>query len=262
MRFSDYRPRHVLCILGKKRDFFELVSSMQLAINEFADGFEVDAEFSQGVPDERMAEAFYASWDRVHENAWDDADSIAVRDHGCVIYVLGPHMGSENAVEISAVALRLIIHALDHGATAVKGESAGVAHGVTRWRQIGRAAETLSDRRVLARLCRLAFSRRPLCDDDSFLSVGFHLIGLPEVFVSRALAEDELELTAIIDDIAEELYIHGVDKTLALHGAILLPVDGYDEDELKYNPYGAVHVRSFDKVEIQDVSSERPTFFS
>ncbi|MGQ3294010.1 MAG: hypothetical protein ACT6U0_17590, partial [Shinella sp.] len=179
MRFSDYRPRHVLCILGKKGDFLELVRSMELAIDDFADGFEVDTEFSQDVPDERMADAFNASWDRVHENAWNDADRIAVRGHGCVIYVLGPHMDPEDAVRISAVALRLVIHALNHGATAVKGESAGVAHGVTRWKQIGRDAESLSEGRVLARLCRQAFSRRPLCDDDSFLSVGFHLIGLP-----------------------------------------------------------------------------------
>ncbi len=61
---------------------------MELAIDDFADGFEVDAEFSQDTPDERMAEAFNASWDRVHESAWDATDGIAVREHGCVVYVL------------------------------------------------------------------------------------------------------------------------------------------------------------------------------
>lgn len=262
MRFSDYRPRHVLCILGKRGGFLELVRSVELAIVCFADGFEVDVEFSQDTPDERMAEAFNASWDRVHESAWDATDGIAVREHGCVVYVVGPYMNRGNAVEISAIALRLVIHALNNGAIAVKGESAGVAHGVARWRQIGRDAETLVEGHVLARLCRLAFSRRPLCDDGSFLSVGFHLIGLPEVFVSTAVAEDELALTAIIDAIAEELYIHGVEKTLALRSAILLPVDGYDEDELKYNPYGAVHVQSFDENELQGWSSERPALLS
>jgi hypothetical protein len=247
MSFSEFQPRHVICLLGRHRDFSKLCRVIQSAIDDFAPEFEIDTAYSQDTPDDRMAHSFDVSRDRVHKGAWAEEDEEAVREHGCVIYVLGPHMDAENAVKTSAIALRLVVHALDNGATAVKGESAGVAHGAARWRQLGRDAGQLTEGVSLARLCRLAFSKRPLSDGDFLCSVGFHLIGSPEVFVPRSLSDDELVLSSIIDSIADEIYTDGVEMVLVRQGAMLLPIDDYDEDDFKYNPYGAVYVGAGNK---------------
>jgi hypothetical protein len=251
MSFSKFQPRHVLCFLGRQGTFSLLCRSIQSAIDDFAPGFEIDTLYSQGKPDVRMAESFDASWDRVHKGAWTEEDEEAVLKHGCVIYVLGPHMDAENAIEMSANALRLVVHALDSGATAAKGESAGVAHGAARWKHLGHDAGHTVEGETLARLCRLAFSRRPLRDGDFLCSVGFHLVGSPEVFVPRSLSDDELKLSSIIDSVADEIFTHGVEMVLVRHTAMLLPVDAYDEDDFKYNPYGAVYVTVGDKLDSQ-----------
>ena len=244
MSFSKFQPRHVLCLLGREGQFLELCRLIQSAIDTFAPGFEIDTEFSQDAADDRMAHSFEVSWDRVHEGARTNEDEEAVLEHGCVIYVLGPYMDPEEAPAASAIALRLVTHALANGVVAVKGESAGVAHGAARWKQLGDDVEHAKEDVTLARLCRLAFSKRPLSDGEFLHSVGFHLIGLPEVFVPRSLSDDDLQLTSVIDRVADEVFTEGVDMVLARYGATLLPVDAYDEDEFKYNPYGAIYLSS------------------
>lgn len=241
MRFSDIQPRHVLCILGPDQGYAELARSIQSGIDDFAPEFEIDTDYSLDTPDARMEVGFDVCWDRVHEEAWTDADEAAVEDHGCVIYVLGPRMEPDNSVAVSAQALRLIAHVLAGPAVAVKGETAGVAHGVERWQQLCGEAEHARSDAELARVCRLALCKRPLGDDEFLSSVGFHLVGLPEVFVPREMSDDELVLSAKIDSIADQLFAQGVEPVLRSGQAALEPVDGYDEDAFKYNPYGALY---------------------
>ncbi|TIP85077.1 MAG: hypothetical protein E5X58_35160 [Mesorhizobium sp.] len=93
--------------------------------------------------------------------------------------------------------------------------------------------------------------RKALSDGEFLCSVGFHLIGLPEVFVPRSLSDDELVLSSIIDSIAEEIFTEGVEMVLARHGAMLLPIDEYDEHDLKYNPYGAIYLSPGIKLDSQ-----------
>ncbi|WDZ75087.1 hypothetical protein PWG15_10660 [Ensifer adhaerens] len=241
MSLSEVKPRHVLCLLGGERPFSALCEMIQSAIDSFATGFEIDYTFSEDAPDDRMPMSFEVCWDRVQKGAWTKDDEEAVSDHRSVIYVLGPPMTAEDAVRTSGTALRLVAHVLENGVTAAKGESAGVAHGVARWKQLARDAEGQTGA-ALARPCRLAFGKRPIGTAEYLYSIGFHLVGLPEVYAPRSLSDDELALSAIIDAVAEEVVSEGVEKTLARRGAKLLPVDAYDEDEFKYNPYGAIHL--------------------
>ena len=241
MSFSEVKPRHVLCLLGGKRPFSELCEVIQSAIDSFAPGFEIDYTFSEDAPDDRMPMSFEVCWDRVQKGAWTKDDEEAVSDHRSVIYVLGPPMTAEDAVKTSARALRLVVHALDNGIVAAKGESAGVAHGVARWKQLARSAEDQKGS-ALARPCRLAFAKRPIGTTEYLYSTGFHLVGIPDVYAPRSLSDDELALSAIIDSVAEEVFAEGVEKVVARRGAKLLAVDAYDEDEFKYNPYGAIHL--------------------
>lgn len=241
MSFSEVKPRHVLCLLGGRRPFSELCETIQSAIDRFATGFEIDYTFSEDAPDDRMPMSFEVCWDRVHKGAWTKSDEEAVSDHRSVIYVLGPPMTQADAVETSAAALRLVVDALENGIVAAKGESAGVAHGAARWQALAREAKGQTGA-TLARPCRLAFGKRPIGTSKHLYSIGFHLVGIPDVYAPRTLSDDELALSAIIDAVAEEVFSEGVEKTLARRGAKLLPVDAYDEDEFKYNPYGAIHL--------------------
>lgn len=236
------KPRHVLCFLGKDRDLARLSDAASGAIREFADGFSVDETYSQAEPDDRMARSFAVCWDRVEPGAWTAADEAAVAGHQSVLYVLGPPMTKSNAVTVSIGALFLVDHMIDKGAVAVKGESAGIAHGLARWKQLalqGAAALKADDALAQRRIGRLAFAKRPLSAKDYLESVGFHLVGLPEVYVPISQAS-ERESVATMDAVADEIAAQGLEAILRKRGASLSLESQYAEDEFKFNPYGTV----------------------
>jgi hypothetical protein len=251
---SSYTPRHVLCFLGRENGLSALQESVRAAIDKFGDGFTVDGDFSQDKPDDRMVRSFNICWDRVDPNAYEEADEDAVATHGSVLYVLGPSMTAETTVTTSAKALMLAQYMLDHGAIAAKGESAGVAHGVQRWKVLfeqARSAAASHDLLALAKACRLAFARRPIGDDvEGMASVGFHLVGLPDVLITFERKDDQppstnteqLKIAALIDEIADEMTREGVEKALADRHAALSDDTRYEQDEYKFNPFGVVTV--------------------
>ncbi|ARQ61848.1 hypothetical protein EFR00_14880 [Rhizobium sophoriradicis] len=239
---SSVTPRHVLCFLGKDRDLSRLSEAAAQAIRDFADGFSVDEEYSQAEPDDRMSRSFDVCWDRVEADVWNEADEKAVADHQSVLYVLGPSMAQAETVKVSMTALRLVERLIAAGAVAVKGESAGIAHGLDRWRAlIGQGAEAVKAADPLAqqRIGRLAFAKRPLSARGYLESVGFHLVGLPEVYVPET-AGSERKVVAIMDAVADEIGEQGLDPTLKARGARLSFDSTYEVDEFKFNPYGIV----------------------
>lgn len=238
------KPRHVLCFLGPDRDLARLSEAASGAIAEFANGFSIDETYSQAEPDDRMVRSFDVCWDRVEPGAWTKADEAAVAGHQSVLYVLGPPMTQSNAVTVSTAALFLIDRMIDKGAVAVKGESAGIAHGLSRWKQLAlQAASALKadDGPVQRRLGRLAFAKRPLSAKGYLESVGFHLVGLPEVYVPESQAS-EREAVATMDAVADEIADRGLDEVLRKRGANLSFESQYEEDEFKFNPYGTVRL--------------------
>ena len=251
---SEYKPRHILCFLGAENGLAALQKSARAAIDDFAPDFSLDDDYSQDEADDRMERSFNVCWDRVDPDAYQPEDEAAVAAHGSVLYVLGPSMDAETAVKTSAKALGFVQHMLDHGAIAVKGESAGVAHGARRWKQLyeqSRGEAAADDGMALARTCRLAFSRRPIGDDaEGMTSVGFHLIGLPDLQVRFTKKDqnqpstnaEQLKIAALIDDVAEQMAREGVEATLKSRRATLSDDTRYEEDEYKFNPFGVVSV--------------------
>jgi hypothetical protein len=151
-------------------------------------------------------------------------------------------MTSETAVTVSAVALLLVDKIIKAGAIAVKGESAGVADGLVRWQELvlqGSSALKSDDDFALRRTCRLAFAKRPLASEDYLESVGFHLVGLPEVYVSMS-HRSEREAVAVMDTVADEIARRGLEPTLKARGASLSFASSYAEDDFKFNPFGIV----------------------
>ncbi|PDT16629.1 hypothetical protein CO670_11745 [Rhizobium sp. J15] len=239
---SSVKPRHVFCFLGRDSDLSRLSEAASQAIGDFAAGFSVDEEYSQGEPDDRMSRSFDVCWDRVEPDAWSAADEQAVADHQSVLYVLGPSMEQAETVKVSMAALRLIERMIDAGAVAVKGESAGIAHGLDRWRALirqGADAQKAGDTLAEQRIGRLAFAKRPLSARGYLESVGFHLVGLPEVYVPDT-AGSERQIVAIMDAVADEIAREGLEATLKARGASLSFESTYEVDEFKFNPYGIV----------------------
>ncbi|MBB4196189.1 hypothetical protein GGE45_004139 [Rhizobium aethiopicum] len=239
---SSVTPRHVLCFLGRDRDLSRLSEAAAQATRDFATGFSVDEDYSQAEPDDRMSRSFDVCWDRVEPNAWNETDEKAVADHQSVLYVLGPSMTQADTIKVSMTALRLVERLIQAGAVAVKGESAGIAHGLDRWRTLigqGAEAQKAGDRLAQQRVGRLAFAKRPLSARGYLESVGFHLVGLPEVYV-RETSGSERQVVAIMDAVADEIGKQGLDPTLKARGASLSFDSTYGVDEFKFNPYGIV----------------------
>ncbi|WP_064684043.1 hypothetical protein [Rhizobium bangladeshense] len=241
---SSVTPRHVLCFLGRDRDLSRLSEAAGQAIRDFATGFSVDEDYSQAEPDNRMSRSFDVCWDRVEPDAWDEADEKAVADHQSVLYLLGPSMAQAETVKVSMTALRLVERLIAAGAVAVKGESAGIAHGLDRWKELIRQAaeaQKANDPLTQQRIGRLAFAKRPLSARGYLESVGFHLVGLPEVCAPEAMGS-ERQVVAIIDQVADEIAGHGLDPTLKKRRARLSFESTYEVDEFKFNPYGIVRL--------------------
>ncbi|HEX9211224.1 MAG TPA: hypothetical protein VF901_12005 [Bradyrhizobium sp.] len=248
MQSSSVKPRHVLCFLGKDESLLHPPKTVAKTIADF--GFEIDRIYSQARSDPHMKRSFAVCWDRVFPNAWSGADEAAVANHKSVLYVLSPPMEQLKAVPYSAAALRIVEEMIEAGATAVKGESAGIAHGLKRWIQLAgeckAAAKTnqgLAVTAAMSRTCRLAFAKRPLDGATYNESVGFHLVGLPEIYVAKSRGSDR-DAARLIDEIADTMAERGIDATLRDRKLNLSRVSSYAEDDFKFNPYGIVHVEA------------------
>ncbi|ULJ81968.1 hypothetical protein MF410_31690 (plasmid) [Rhizobium sp. C104] len=241
---SSVTPRHVLCFLGRDPDLSRLSDAASQAIRDFATGFSIDEDYSQAEPDDRMSRSFDVCWDRVEPDAWDPADEKAVADHRSVLYILGPSMKQAETATVSMLALRLVERLIGAGAVAVKGESAGIAHGLDRWRELirqGAEAQKSADRLTEQRIGRLAFAKRPLSARGYLESVGFHLVGLPDVYVPDTEGS-ERQIVAIMDAVADEIAEQGLESTLKARRASLSFNSTYEVDEYKFNPYGIVRL--------------------
>lgn len=246
MQPSSVKPRHVLCFLCKDESLLDPPKAVAKTIADF--NFEIDRTYSQARPDPNMERSFGVCWDRVFPKAWSAADELAVINHKAVLYVLSPPMEQQKTVAYSAAALRIVEEMIEAGATAVKGESAGVAHGLARWMQLAReckaAAKTsqgLSVTAAMGRTCRLAFAKRPLGGDTYNESVGFHLVGLPDIYVARSRGSDR-DAVKLMDEIADAMADRGIDATLRDRKLTLSRKQDYAEGDFKFNPYGIIRI--------------------
>ncbi|MDD1517965.1 MULTISPECIES: hypothetical protein [Bradyrhizobium] len=248
MQSSSVKPRHVLCFLGKNESLLHPPKAVAKTIADF--GFEIDRTYSQGKPDPRMERSFGVCWDRVFPKAWSASDEAAVANHKSVLYLRSPPMAQQKTAAYSAAALQIVDEMFDAGAVAAKGESAGVAHGLARWRslmdQARKGSITSQGLRMtpaVTKACRLAFAKRPLAGDRYYETVGYHLVGLPEVYVAKSRG-NEWSAVMLMEEIANAMAEHGVEATLRDRKLTLSREQDYAEDDFKFNPYGIVRVEA------------------
>jgi hypothetical protein len=243
----------VICALGNWRHLDEVDAIVR---QKGFFGFELDREFSQIAPDDRMMASFDASYDRVSPSMSDE-DWNAVQTHGAVAYVLSPPIRKEHASDISGRALLLTAALLQGGGVAAKGEGAGIAHGRARWLKLAgefaRAREN-GDTHTEGASLYWAWVRRPMIDDDEgvYYSCGMHLLGErdAEIEASLDLADalewlDLLGLYLAADRPTRPLKV-GEGFRLKDEGPRRVmrfrPCERYEEDGFMFNPYGYIRL--------------------
>ena len=239
------RPRHVVCVLGDWKSFDDVERIVREVGGE---GFALDDDYSMLGADPRMTRSFEASRDRVTPSFTDD-DWAAVKAHEAVAYVLSPPLEPAEAKAISGRMLATTAALLQAGGTAAKGESAGIAHGRSRW--LGLAERYASgDALTKAAVLSAAWVRRPLGDDDRgvFYSCGMHLLGEPDVEIPDAA--EPMEAVTWMDALCIYLLAEKPEGGLR-EGETFRPTeehdrrvlrhracDRYEEDDFFWNPYG------------------------
>ncbi|MEV6150219.1 hypothetical protein AB0L53_07730 [Nonomuraea sp. NPDC052129] len=254
---SEAFPRHVLCVLGSGM----ALSEMERVAAGFG-GFVLDREYSEAEPDPRMPEAFEAS---MAAASFDETDWAAVESHDTVGYLLSMPMMRELAFDTSRRLLAVTAALLRSGATAVKNESSGIAHGRYRWLTLADVAADVPDKGLadvpdagLADTLVTAWVKRPIYDGQVLYSCGMHLLGAPEVEIevgAEPPAKDELpELVALLDTLAVYLLTDPRAAEIEDGAGFRMtedaprwslrtgPCDRYDEDDLFFNPYGYVRL--------------------
>lgn len=171
-------PRNVLCVLGTWTSY----AALARVLRDFP-AYELDDLASRFEPDPRMMSAFESAADRVRPSLQRD-DRAAVMAHRSVIYLTSPRLPGEAAQELSLETLALVARLFEAGATAIKGESSGIAHGAAHWKTLARraaAAHARGDKLERASALYAAWVRRPIRDKQILYSCGMHLLGERDV---------------------------------------------------------------------------------
>nr|WP_052478252.1 hypothetical protein [Kibdelosporangium sp. MJ126-NF4]CEL17117.1 hypothetical protein [Kibdelosporangium sp. MJ126-NF4]CTQ91654.1 hypothetical protein [Kibdelosporangium sp. MJ126-NF4] len=239
------KPRHVLCAIGSGLDF-ETVEEVTRRFG--GPEFTVDREYFENEADPRMVDAFKAC---MAEASFADADRAAVAEHDSVAYVLSPPMTADTSVDVSRRVLAVAEALLRNGATAVKNESNGLAHGRDRWLTIaGQLAD--ADDELGKLLLHSAFVKRLISDGSVYYTCGMHLLGAPEVEIDytgvtgtpddRADLADGMAVYLLTEERASRIQ-DGEGFRLSPDAPRWLmhhhPCDRYEDDDFFYNPYGA-----------------------
>jgi len=241
-----FGPRFVLCAVGAWDSFDELAD----LVTEIG-GAEVvldrDESVTHRIPGIELA--FARAADRA-QPSFLPVDAAAVDAHTAVAFVVGAPLVRHKAVEQARTMLRLVSALFGiGGATAVKCESSGIAHGRARWLELARtAAGGVPQERDMALVD--AWVRQPLTDNWVVYSCGMHLLGQPDVEVQCGLP-DHLAMNWIngvccrsLDPEEGPLRNGGTVELIGqpLRRTLRRQCDRYPEDDLFSNPYGYWHL--------------------
>ncbi|MDA3630814.1 hypothetical protein [Saccharopolyspora oryzae] len=236
---GSVQPLHVLCVLGSGMD----LDNVEMAVRAIGGPlFSLDRTESDLEHDPRMPDAFEAC---MAELTFTDADWDAVHEHDSVAYVLAQG-GPGDSEYIAERMLALVAELFERcGATAIKCESSGLAHGRDTWLELAASADA-PDAQLQA------WVKRPILSEDLLFTCGMHLLGRPDV----ELQVDDLsdasrrgEWVELIDGLTGYLHIDAPAEIRDGEGFRLAEdaprwilrqqdCDRYPEDDIFYNPQG------------------------
>jgi hypothetical protein len=194
--------------------------------------------------DERTPRAFPASA-AGYDGSLDRDDLAAIAAHTEVLYLLSDNFTAQEAADVSSSFLRLGGRLLEAGAVAMKCESSGIAHSRARWREHASASSSA----LWPALLR-AYVQMPILGNDDYKSCGLHLLGQPDLIVSRSLLFEadrvvDLFLTFALYLLSEcpagrfaSGHTFRADADSPRYRVMWEECAGYAEDDLFFNPFG------------------------
>lgn len=165
-----YLPKLMMCMLGD--DDFEKVASRLLK----KEGIEHE---SRG-RDDRMMTAFQASMCR-YDGTSTEKDRANIHKHTKVLYVVSPNFKAQDGPGICRDFLTVGARLLELGGLAMKCESSGISNGRSRWIELAEQARGEDSWAALLR----AYVQMPIENDGDYYTCGLHLLGMPDLIVSR-----------------------------------------------------------------------------
>lgn len=237
--------RNILCVLSSWTSYAPLARVMR----DLPD-YELDDLASQFEPDPRMMSAFESAADRVKPSLLRE-DRAAVKAHRAVTYLISPRLPAETAQEQSLQTLLLIPRLFEAGATAIKSDSSGIAHGAAHWKSLAKRAATAharGDKLERAAALYAAWVRRPIRDKQILYSCGMHLLGERDIELGPGEHKSDdlgwMDLLALYllaekpgrglsDGEGFRQRPNGERRTLRLAAC-----DRYQPDDFAYNPFG------------------------
>lgn len=94
---------------------------------------------------------------------------------------------------------------------------------------------------VGCRVCRLAFAKQPLASEGYLETVGYHLVGLPDVYVTKTYG-GEREVVAVMDEVGDGLAERGLQVVVSDRKVLLSDDTSHQPDDFKFNPHGIVTI--------------------
>lgn len=160
----------------------------------------------------------------------------AIDRHTFTIYVVSEERGLAAARSL----LRLAAFLLDAGGLAVKVESSGISHTPDRWRYLAGSPSTLS---LYAAFVVLVGGK------DFYYSCGMHAFGLPDASITSTVSQEES--AEILSSFNHRQLLDATPRNdgdpfstgvAAPEFRLRLERYGYDEEDLRNNPFGRWHL--------------------
>ena len=182
---DGYLPKLILCLPGG--------AGYQAQCEDLLKKAGVEYEFRGR--DDRMVSAFKASRCMVRPSL-TDRDFEALAGHSTVLYALSENFTPQRAATVSRDFLRLGRQLLEAGGLVIKSESSGTAHSAQYWKKLTDPFETAdsfdwNSGYEFWEPLYSAYVQLPIQSDADFYSCGMHLLGQPDMIVSRALINED-----------------------------------------------------------------------
>lgn len=224
MKISALGPNNWLSYLKDKSD-------------EYSEWAILDIESSIDEHSESLANEFIANW----RGEIQESDLSKINDHETVAYF--SFFKDLNApLNMIENVLRVIQFLLENGSAAIKIEGSDMVYSLDLWEkfvQDGIEFQQAADWRSFFQLCSFAFVRRGIESSYCYETVGYHFVGLPEIFLFKE-SVDVAEILELTERFAEEIWQYGPDYAQEMHGAEWDEDFTYMEDDLRYNPFGVL----------------------
>lgn len=130
-------------------------------------------------------------------------DSIGSDD--VAVDLVGAFFGSHQAITSAKEALQMVKRCFSLGAKAVCCESSYITHTKDDWLELAETSESEDDSTARWALLE-AFVQCPIVREETFITCGLHLLGLPDLIVSQKVAATIDEGGTMVDDNVRRLF--------------------------------------------------------